>query len=378
MSLKLDRLQRSVSLVDRDGLPSSQFQIFWQRTMEAVENSINDLIEILTRLGVVEAAAEDVRIDLEETRQAPVILQSSSPKFANGYALSSTPTINFSFAGGLAEADFVGTTSDVPEGSRLYFTDVRARNALSGGTGISYNSGTGQIAVGANGVGNAQLRQSAAFSVIGRSGNTTGDIADITAASDGQVLRRSGSVLGFGAVDLSSAGGVAGILPASKGGTGVNNGTSTLTIIGGFNLSLTLGANSSLTLPASGTIATLAGTETLTNKTLSVPTITGTPVYSSTPGPNHMADLSAAAISLANGATVDFPNFSGPIFVNDTGGGGVGLYLCGGNNVLQVGASQPIGGTMAYNAGITGYTFTNTSGATRTFGFASTKLRAFS
>lgn len=119
-------------------------------------------------------------------------------------------------------------SDNVTEGAtNLYFTTARARAALSGGTGISYNSGTGVIAVATNGVGDSQLRQSAAFSVIGRASNTTGDVGDITAASDGQVLRRSGSVLGFGAVDLSSAGGVAGILPASKGGTGVTANTGT-------------------------------------------------------------------------------------------------------------------------------------------------------
>ncbi len=37
------------------------------------------------------------------------------------------------------------STSVIPEGSRLYYTDARARAALSAGAGISYNSSTGQI-----------------------------------------------------------------------------------------------------------------------------------------------------------------------------------------------------------------------------------------
>jgi hypothetical protein len=36
-------------------------------------------------------------------------------------------------------------TSNIAEGSNLYYTDARARAALSAGTGISYNSGTGVI-----------------------------------------------------------------------------------------------------------------------------------------------------------------------------------------------------------------------------------------
>jgi len=37
------------------------------------------------------------------------------------------------------------TTSNISEGSNLYYTDARARSALSAGTGISYNSSTGAI-----------------------------------------------------------------------------------------------------------------------------------------------------------------------------------------------------------------------------------------
>lgn len=37
------------------------------------------------------------------------------------------------------------TTSNLPEGTNLYFTDARARAAVSAGTGISYNSSTGVI-----------------------------------------------------------------------------------------------------------------------------------------------------------------------------------------------------------------------------------------
>lgn len=55
-----------------------------------------------------------------------------------------------------------------------------------------------------------------------------------------------------------------------RGGTGiVNNSANTLTFSGAFPLSLTLSASTSLTLPVSGTLATLAGSESLTNKSIS-------------------------------------------------------------------------------------------------------------
>lgn len=51
-----------------------------------------------------------------------------------------------------------------------------------------------------NSVTDARLRDSAALSVIGRSANSTGDPADIAAATDGHVLRRAGTALGFGQI----------------------------------------------------------------------------------------------------------------------------------------------------------------------------------
>lgn len=72
-----------------------------------------------------------------------------------------------------------------------------------------------------NSISNAMLRQSAGLSIIGRSANTTGDVADITAASDGQVLRRSGTSIGFGQVDLASANAVTGTLPDASLSTNV-------------------------------------------------------------------------------------------------------------------------------------------------------------
>lgn len=59
----------------------------------------------------------------------------------------------------------------------------------------------GVSAIGANKVTNAMLRQSGALAVLGRSANSTGNVADIqaTASSDG-VLRESGGAVGFGTI----------------------------------------------------------------------------------------------------------------------------------------------------------------------------------
>jgi len=72
------------------------------------------------------------------------------------------------------------------------------------------------------------------------------------------------------------------VVAGQYGGTGVNNSGKTITLGGSFThtgahtLGLTTSANTSVTLPTTGTLATLAGSETLTNKTLSAGTLTGT------------------------------------------------------------------------------------------------------
>jgi hypothetical protein len=84
------------------------------------------------------------------------------------------------------------------------------------GSGITRNGGTGALSVNPdgvtvelssdqvrlkdNGVSDAKLRQSAGLSVVGNSTNSTANVADITAASDNTVLKRSGTSLSFGTI----------------------------------------------------------------------------------------------------------------------------------------------------------------------------------
>jgi len=71
--------------------------------------------------------------------------------------------------------------------------------------------------------------------------------------------------------------GVTGTLPVANGGTGVaNNAAMTVTGAGNFAYTRTLTAATNVTFPTTGTLATLAGSETLSNKTLTAPAL-GTP-----------------------------------------------------------------------------------------------------
>ena len=75
-----------------------------------------------------------------------------------------------------------------------------AGNYITALTGDVTASGPGSAAatIALNAVTDAKFRQSSALSVVGRSSNSTGDVADISAGTDGFILRRSGTSLGFG------------------------------------------------------------------------------------------------------------------------------------------------------------------------------------
>jgi hypothetical protein len=89
---------------------------------------------------------------------------------------------------------------------------------------------------------------------------------------------------------------VTGTLPAANGGTGVaNNAAMTVTGSGNFAYTRTLTGTTNVTLPTTGTLATLAGTETFTNKTLTSPTLT-TPVL----GTPTSGTLSACTVDGTN------------------------------------------------------------------------------
>ena len=66
----------------------------------------------------------------------------------------------------------------------------------------------------------ANLTQGSALSVLGVTGNATADHASIAAASDHQVVRRSGTAVAFGAVNLAQSAAVTGALIGTNGGTG--------------------------------------------------------------------------------------------------------------------------------------------------------------
>ncbi len=114
----------------------------------------------------------------------------------------------------------------------------------------------------------------------------------------------------------------ASLITGAFGGTGINNGIKTITLggnlitSGAFNLTLTQTAGTNVTLPTTGTLSTLAGMETLTNKTLTTPVIA----------------------SLTSGAGATVFNTAGSItFTNSTAPGGIDevLYVVSTQNIAS-------------------------------------------
>lgn len=74
-----------------------------------------------------------------------------------------------------------------------------AGNYIDGLSGDVTASGPGTVAatIATNAVTDSKFRQSSGVSIVGRSANSTGNVADITASSDGQFLARASNALSF-------------------------------------------------------------------------------------------------------------------------------------------------------------------------------------
>lgn len=119
-----------------------------------------------------------------------------------------------------------GSSGGTPGGSsgQIQYNNAGAFGGFTTSGDITINTGTGVATIANNAVTDAKFRQGAALSVVGVAGNATANVADIVAGSDKQVLRRSGTALGFGAIDLASSAAVTGNLSVNNlnGGTGAS------------------------------------------------------------------------------------------------------------------------------------------------------------
>jgi hypothetical protein len=165
----------------------------------------------------------------------------------------------------------------------INWTLFSTSGTLIAGAGLSKNGYTLEVNV-ANGIevssDNVQLASSVAgagltyssgvLNVVGTADRITvnADSIDIASTYVGQSTITTIGTIGTGVWQGT-------IVAGQYGGTGVNNSGKTITLGGNFThtgahtIGLTTTANTSVTLPTTGTLATLAGTETFSNKTFS-------------------------------------------------------------------------------------------------------------
>ena len=148
-----------------------------------------------------------------------------------------------------------------------------------GTTAISWIqfSGAGEIVAG-----NGLTKTGNQVDVVGTANriSVSADSVDIAATYAGQ-----SSITTLGTIGTGTWQGT--VIDPTYGGTGVNNGSKTITLggslttSGAYALTLTTTAATSLTLPTIGTLATLAGTENLSNKTITSSSFSGTTIAAS-------------------------------------------------------------------------------------------------
>ena len=189
-------------------------------------------------------------ITLRATKGSPLTNTEVDTNFSN----LNTDKLEATYAG--AMNSLTGGTSIVTLGTVSTGTwNATAIGATKGGTGLtSYATGDLIYASASNTLSKLTKPSTASYLKMAADGTPSWDtlgLDDITAVGTVTVGTWNASVIG-----------------AVYGGTGVaNNAASTLTISGNFGTTLTVSATTALTLPTTGTLATLAGSEALTNKT---------------------------------------------------------------------------------------------------------------
>ncbi len=146
---------------------------------------------------------------------------------AGAVSITGSPITSITAGSGLTGGGSSGAVTidaNVDGTSILITGDTITRGVLSGD--VTASAGLTATVIASDVVTDSKLRNSNGLSVIGRSANSTGDPADIVAANDHEVLRRSGTSVGFGQVNLAQSAAVTGTLDETNGGTGQSTITS--------------------------------------------------------------------------------------------------------------------------------------------------------
>jgi hypothetical protein len=136
------------------------------------------------------------------------------------------------------------TTTNIAEGTNLYYTDARARASVSAGTGISYNSTTGVITNSSPSLGGDVVGPSSATdNAIARYDTTTGKLIQNSVVTIGD----TGAATGFTTLSASTSVTTPIVQASNSGGLALKNsgGTTQMSVGagGGDNMSINVSTN---------------------------------------------------------------------------------------------------------------------------------------
>jgi len=262
-----------------------------------------------------------------------ILVKNQATQAHNGMYVRTSATVltrasDFDTAAEIGGGDFTFVENGTVYGNTGWVQTVEVTTVGTDNIIWQQFSGTGTFTAG-----NGLTITGTEFNVVGTADRIVANIDSIDIASTyvGQSSITTLGTIGTGVWQGTVVG-------PTYGGTGVNNGSKTITLGGSFThtgahtLGLTTTANTSVTLPTTGTLATLAGTETFTNKTLTSPTITGgsidnTPIGASTRSTGAFTTLTSNGATTFTSSTASSSSSTGAVVV--TGGVGIGGNLYG-------------------------------------------------